>query len=441
MMLAVLVTLPHWLASAHATPCSTEGFRDQLERPLGCRYRALLFGVQDYDESSSISSLETPHNDIAYIADLLHDKFAFEIVAALPSPNQADITCLLEEERGPVDGCEALLIYFAGHGTFGDDWNAPSYWFPNDAEKDGNVRAIPSTQIREYVASYPHRHVTVIADSCFAGGMFRSRDVKSREPQFSFSQLHGKGTRWGITSGGEQLVADNGRVPNGRSDEVSIFAYHLGRALEEASGRYVLLDAIFPDVRERVALQSRQVPLQDSLPGHKGGQMVLVNMNADDIPLDQEEPSPPVHVNPRIAKPWSGYVEIVGWYEGAFATTVNLEYRFGLRSDRLRFAVSAGVGAGLVYEPFVRSSNVGARFMLHSTYGRGPHVAEIAVGGGPLSTISDGEPTPFLAPSAFAGYRLDTPGLVFRAGLGLSTSAFGGVLSLGFRARTREPTE
>jgi len=87
---------------------------------------------------------------------------------------------------------DAVLIYFSGHGTHGsdiapidEDDGSDEYLVPHDAEPAGGNRVNFATLIRDdvfgqWIASLPCRLVTIVIDSCYAGGAPRDLAVGAK---------------------------------------------------------------------------------------------------------------------------------------------------------------------------------------------------------------------------------------------------------------------
>lgn len=243
-------------------------------------YHALLIGVQDYPSSSGIPDLATPRKDIAAVAEVLRDRYGFEVVTLVDgAATRAGILDALDRMRLNLGDSDALLVYWAGHGTY-DDVGHEGYWLPQDARADSRANWISNSDLATRMLAMQARHVLLLADSCFAGAVFRDFDPARAVPglgdETAARRLAGSRSRWVITSGGREPVVD------GYREGMSVFAYFLARQLQDATARYVEPDALFAGLREGVVDNANQTPQQGPFKGtgHEGGQLVMVNRGA-----------------------------------------------------------------------------------------------------------------------------------------------------------------
>ncbi len=242
-------------------------------------YRALLIGIDDYD---SMPKLKTAVNDVNELRRVLIERYGFkpDHIRMLRNKdatrtNIETALVRLSREAAPAD---SVLIYYAGHGQYSED-NQLAWWVP----VEGNLREegtwILDAAVRNYVASMRARHVYLIADSCFSGALFAEsrgvevlpRTVGELMRDKYYSKLYSKRSRWGLTSGGTEPVADKGM--NGHS----VFAYHLLKYLKENDEPYLIPSRIADQVIPLVSRNADQLPRSQPLQGAKdeGGQFVL----------------------------------------------------------------------------------------------------------------------------------------------------------------------
>ncbi|MEM6925745.1 MAG: caspase family protein [Myxococcota bacterium] len=238
------------------------------------RYRAVLFSAQDYGPSSGIPDLATPTADINAIGSVLRDRYGFEVEIVPDATEQAIIARLdtLKRETKPED---AVVVYYAGHGLY-DKSEDRGYWLPTDAVIQDTSRWVSNDDVSAKLRAIPARHVLMIIDSCFSG-MFRDALRPTTAADVGpLKALAAKRSRVVLASGGDEPVADGGR------DGLSVFAYFLRQGLTEASGRFVVVDTLFPELRARVQQNAEQTPQQGIFQRafHEGGQLVLENQSA-----------------------------------------------------------------------------------------------------------------------------------------------------------------
>jgi hypothetical protein len=152
------------------------------------RYDALLIGVNEYasgDQAKRYPDLEGPVQDVRTLHQLLKGRLGFRVKALLDGQvtKKAILDQLAEYKRrlrrgdGKRDLGSNLLIWFAGHGekSAEEDWNW--HWvLPNGAE------TISYREIRSLLREIDARHILLVSDSCFAGGMKPVRGYTRQQP-------------------------------------------------------------------------------------------------------------------------------------------------------------------------------------------------------------------------------------------------------------------
>lgn len=261
-----LVTAWMWWVAAIAGAASPE---------VGvCGYRAVLFAAQNYDHDS-VSDLGTPNRDIEAIAEVLRERYGFS-TETFPDASRELILDRLDRLRAEARDCEAVLVYYAGHGQLDEGLNE-GFWLPADARADSTANWISNDDVASRLRALPALHVLLIADSCFAGKLFRGLETLpsgGTDPQARATRLARRQSRMVLTSGGEELVAD-AYLDSG----MSVFAYFLRQALQDAPRRYVSPEQWFSTLRDRVMDNATQQPQLGRLfgAGHEGGALVMVN--------------------------------------------------------------------------------------------------------------------------------------------------------------------
>ena len=239
------------------------------------RYRAILFGAQDYGSRSGIPDLSTPNRDVAELGRLLERRFGFE-VEVVRNATRADIISRLDLVVAQASETDAILVYYAGHGIEVDE-EGRAYWLPVDARESETSNWVSHDDVHAKIRSSKAKHVLLMADSCFAG-RFRSLDRFSEaeaelQTYEAMRREVNRSSRLVITSGANEPVADSGR--NG----MSVFAYFMHEALGASKDRYVRPELLFQQVRPLVMKHSTQAPVISRLDNtfDQGGSLVMVN--------------------------------------------------------------------------------------------------------------------------------------------------------------------
>ena len=235
-------------------------------------YWALIVGINEYQGAPK---LRTAVADANGIRQVLVERYGFK-------PERIKMLLNAEATRNHIEGAfikmareaaptDSVLIYYAGHGQNSED-NQLAWWVPVEGTLDEPGTWILDAAIRNYVAAMRARHVYVIADSCFSGNLFaQSRALLPTVTDKYFAKLYAKRSRWGLTSGSNEPVADQGK------DGHSVFAYHLIKFLKENDEPYLVPSRIADHVIPLVARNAEQMPRSQPLQGanDEGGQFVL----------------------------------------------------------------------------------------------------------------------------------------------------------------------
>jgi hypothetical protein len=240
--------------------------------------RALLIGVNDYQDAG-IKDLSTAVNDATFVGQVLADEYGYEITSLTnENATKKNIYSSLARLRSVATENDNVVIYFAGHGQVDD---VGAYWLPYDAEAPENEGAeaawIPSSLVRDNLAAFKSRHVLIISDSCFAGGLISTRGLtgKSRYQEGWLDKVNKKKSRWILTSGSNEPVADTTEI----SADHSVFAYFLIDALKSMSNRPFTVQDLTNAVQRNVGNNSFQTPRANAIigAGDLGGQLVFAS--------------------------------------------------------------------------------------------------------------------------------------------------------------------
>lgn len=237
------------------------------------RYRAVVFGNQNYGE---FEDLESPIADANAISRVLRQQYGFDVTTVIDA-TRYEIFEVLAQLKKQSAGYDNVLIYYAGHGYL-DETTKRGYWLPVDAEADNAANWISTSDITNLVAGLESTHALVIADSCFSGALTRSAAVETHESrQALLRRLSSRRSRMIFTSGGLEPVLDGGNPFSPHS----VFADALLDALRDNSA-IIEAGRLFVQVRDSVALASEQTPQYAPMrsAGHAGGDFLFVRRQA-----------------------------------------------------------------------------------------------------------------------------------------------------------------
>ena len=233
------------------------------------KYYALLIAVQDYD-SGEVGKLDFAISDARGLEDILVSRYTFdkENVITLTNPDRRTIYKTLQALRNKLTERDNLLIFYAGHGYWLDDMKQ-GFWLPRDASGINDPSDwIPNSTVRDYIKAIKARHVLLVADSCFSGGIFKTREVISKQ-KASVEKIYELPSRRAMTSGAMKTVPDR-----------SVFLEYLIKRLKDNRDTYLDTQKLFASLREAVINNSptHQTPLYGAISeaGDEGGDFIFV---------------------------------------------------------------------------------------------------------------------------------------------------------------------
>ena len=236
-------------------------------------YFALAIGINDY---RFLPQLKTAIGDAESIGAVLRRDYGFQ-VKVLRNATRDQIESALNEYRTQLPEEANLLIYYAGHGTY-DKEADKAYWLPVDAKQNDNSRWIQADVITTDIKVIKARHIMIISDSCFSGGLSRSvePDFAPKDPSHLIERLMQGRSRTLMSSGGLEPVTDAGGAGH------SVFAGALLKGLEAGKNDSFSAPTLFAHVQRAVAGNSEQVPRYASLPnsGDSSGDFVFLPISA-----------------------------------------------------------------------------------------------------------------------------------------------------------------
>ena len=233
-------------------------------------YWAVLIGIDEYAHAPD---LESAVRDVRAVRAVLETRYGFHpsrikqlLNAQATRKNIENTLYALSREAGPED---SVFIYYAGHGQY-DQARDHGWWVPTDGEPRQAGTLITNANILRYVKGMQARHVYLVADSCFSGSLFGTRALPPITDRW-YAELYKDRSRWGLTSGATEPVADRGLGGH------SPFAYFLLKLLRENEQPYLVPSTIHESLAPLVANNTNQVPRSEPLTqtGDEGGQFVF----------------------------------------------------------------------------------------------------------------------------------------------------------------------
>jgi TPR repeat protein len=240
-------------------------------------YYALVIGIDDYP--SPLHPLKTAVNDAKAVGNLLQERYGFQVQYLLDKDaTRFNILDALSKLRKTLSENDNLLIYYGGHGYYDHDADK-AYWLPADADSGTSPNTIMADDLTSAVRVLPSRHVLIISDSCYSGGLDRDADApvsSGGEPAFLNRMMISR-SRTLMASGGNEPVSDSG------TDGHSVFAYAVLQALEQDQAPiFTASDLFYTSIRQPVAGKSTQLPQYSILrnSNHDQGDFVFVRKSS-----------------------------------------------------------------------------------------------------------------------------------------------------------------
>lgn len=233
------------------------------------KYHALLIAVQDYAHPS-INDLDQPIKDAKALEKVLVGKYTFNRnnVYLLKNPDRGTIISHFEKLSNKVGPDDSCLIFFAGHGYW-DKRFKQGYWFPSDATRNNRSNWLSNSTIVDFIRGINSSHTLLVADSCFSGGIFKTRKAFSSASP-AINELFKLPSRKALTSGTLNEVPDK-----------SVFVEYLVKRLDRNKENYLSAEQLFVNFRTAVINNSpiNQVPQFGEIrqTGDEGGDFIFTH--------------------------------------------------------------------------------------------------------------------------------------------------------------------
>lgn len=239
-------------ATRGSRPVAATGGPATLSSPG--RFYGLIIGVQDYIDDS-VKDLDYPLQDAQNIINALTGYYTFDPqnIVFLKNPTKAQITDELDKLVEKVTPNDNLLIFYAGHGYWDEQFNQ-GFWLPADTKKNSRGTWLSNGILRDYITGIRSKHTLLISDACFSGGIFKTRDAfggSADRPDRATEELYKYPSRKAMTSGAMKEVPDK-----------SEFVKYFIKRLQENPENYLPAQRLFSSLREPVINNSpnSQVP-------------------------------------------------------------------------------------------------------------------------------------------------------------------------------------
>ena len=265
-----------WLVFVLSFPATAQAPSADPDDFIEGHYWALIIGIDKYPNLDKDQQLTVARKDAEAVTALLVEQYGFEKKRMVElydeTATRKGILRAFSALKRRLTDKDSLFIYYAGRGGHGDEPNSTSYWLPSDAELDDKSSFFFDSQIKDYLANLPARHVYLVMDSDFSNSLFGRTRALSRE---AIRELYQEKSRWALISGGLYPVPD---VADKSKNGHSVFAWHFMKILEKNSQPYLLAKDIAEPIAVRVSNEVQGMLPRSALivgAGDAGGQFVF----------------------------------------------------------------------------------------------------------------------------------------------------------------------
>ena len=233
------------------------------------------------DKYQYCQPLRNAVRDAERFVAVLTSKYAFSMEDVIffkdKEATRENIVSVLEQLVEKTGNKDNLIIYFSGHG-YANPRTKRGAWVPIEAHPDTPSEYINNSTIIDYIKDIPTLHTFLISDSCFSGKLFAQfRDLGT---QGHYHKIYQHPSRWGLSSGGDEVVADGHWGGN------SPFATHLINFLQQNTEPLLSVSELITKVQRAVGINHPQQPVGNRIynVGDTGqGQFVFRLKDAPDL--------------------------------------------------------------------------------------------------------------------------------------------------------------
>lgn len=236
--------------------------------PINPTYHALFIGENEYIDRN-INSLDNPVSDCEHVIQVLTSRYTFqqENIIFLKNATRNDISNAFDKLLTKLSPQDNLLIFYAGHGVW-DEQLRKGFWLPTDAQRNNRGTWFSNSELRDYISGIKAKHVLLVADACFGGGIFKTRDAFSKM-DIAIAELNKFPSRKAMTSGAMNTVPDK-----------SVFVEYMVKRLEQNEEKYLPAEQLFSSFKTAVINNSpvSQIPQYGEIKesGDEGGDFIFI---------------------------------------------------------------------------------------------------------------------------------------------------------------------
>ncbi|MEZ4773258.1 MAG: caspase family protein [Bacteroidia bacterium] len=284
----------------------------------------LAIGINAYEHVGHLGNCVM---DTQALVNVLTEKYQFEPaqVTTLYDYEATRVAILdtLDRLSRQLSANDNLLIYFAGHGYYGEHVKK-GYLVPVDGKIESISSLIYNSQIRDYIQGIPVHHLFLIVDSCFSGELIlrKAETAEEKGGEIYAQRVDAFPSRWGLAAGRIEVVSD------GLIGDHSPFAKSLITFLEKNPADIFSASDLIQHVKKITTYNARQTPVGGVLQnaGDQGGEFVFRKKGVKTVYPAQSINSPQTQVvstftpeKPKIYFSYAGETNETGESRGAIA--------------------------------------------------------------------------------------------------------------------------
>ncbi|MDX2248000.1 MAG: caspase family protein [Bacteroidia bacterium] len=251
----------------------------------------LAIGINAYEHVGHLGNCVA---DTQALVSVLTEKYQFEPAQITTLyDHQATRAAILDTLDGlsrRLTARDNLLIYFAGHGYYGEHVKK-GYLVPVDGKVESISSLIYNSQIRDYTHGMPVHHLFLVVDSCFSGELIlRSAHEQDKTGGEIFAQrVDAFPSRWGLAAGRIEAVSD------GLIGDHSPFAKSLITFLEKNPADIFPASELVQHVKKITTYNASQTPVGGVLQnaGDQGGEFVFRKKGVKTVYQPREKETTP----------------------------------------------------------------------------------------------------------------------------------------------------
>jgi hypothetical protein len=236
---------------------------DFAPEPIPVNY-LLIVGIDEYAIWPKLNNCVKDAKDVRGI---LTTKYQFNEKNVFELYNENGTYENLRNElikiKNSITPYDNLIIYYAGHGFYDEEWDN-GYWVPVNAHESATNEFIQTSVIFNYLIKINAKHIFLIADACFSGSLFNTNAISYKENDDKTP------SRWAFSSGNIEVVADGAVGTN------SPFAQSLVEVLTSAR-KNLSVSQLIQNVKFKVETITEQTPVGRpmKMEEHKGGEFIF----------------------------------------------------------------------------------------------------------------------------------------------------------------------